>query len=68
MDEKKTFTFVFTGKNAEMIADRFAVYFWDGGLDQYLEQEFLEEFGLDCDNFKWIEKNKVEVDTENAQV
>ena len=68
MNEKKTFTFVFTGKHADEVASRFSGYFWDGGLDQYLEQEFLEQFGLDCDNFKQVDSNTVEVETENAQV
>lgn len=44
------FTISFTGKRAQEIAERFSAFFWDGGLDQTIEQEFLEEYGLDCED------------------
>lgn len=46
------FTFTFTGKKAQEIAESFAAYFWDGGLDQTIEQEFLKEHNLDLDDVK----------------
>lgn len=63
---KKTFTFTFTGKNAENLAERFSAYYWDGGLDQYLEQEFLEEYDLSLDDTSMSEEGVV-INTENAK-
>lgn len=44
------FTFTFTGDRAEEIASAFSAYFWDGGLDQTIEQDFLGGFGLSLDD------------------
>jgi hypothetical protein len=60
----KTFTIKFDGSKAEEMAERFAAYFWDGGLDQYLESEFLEQFGLDCDDMEFISKYEVKINTD----
>lgn len=48
------------------MAERFAAYFWDGGLDQYLEENFLKQYGMDCDNFCFNSMYCVEVDTNGA--
>lgn len=29
------------------MAERFAAYFWDGGLDQYLEENVLKQYGME---------------------
>jgi hypothetical protein len=44
------FTITFTGNKAAEAAERFFAYFWDGGLDQTIEQSFLEDFGLSLDD------------------
>ncbi len=64
---EKQFTFTFKGKNAEYLAERFSTYFWDGGLDQYIEQNFLEEYGLDLDNVESKECGAI-IDTDNARI
>lgn len=47
MDENiATFTIKFTGSRAKEIADLFAGYFWDGGLDQTIDEMFLQNHGL----------------------
>lgn len=61
------FTFTFTGKNAEELAERFKAYYWDGGLDQYLEQEFLEEYGLDLDDTSMTDEG-VAIKTDDAEM
>ncbi len=63
---EKQFTFIFKGKNAEYLVERFSAYFWDGGLDQYIEQNFLEEYGLDLDNVESAESGAI-IDTDNAK-
>lgn len=63
---EKQFTFTFKGKNAEYLAERFSAYFWDGGLDQFLEQNFLEEFHLSLDNVEFKEGGAI-IDTDNAK-
>lgn len=60
------FTFTFKGKNAEELAERFSAYFWDGGLDQTIEQDFLENYGLSLDDVEF-EKNGAIIDTDNAK-
>ncbi len=67
-DNNKTFTFTFKGKNAQEIAERFAAYFWDGGLDQYIEQEFLEQFELDLDNVQMDGLYHAIIDSNNAKM
>lgn len=75
MDKKKkaTFTFAFTGKNAATISERFAATFWDGGIDQHLECDFLEQYNLDCDDLLWgsyyhciVNTNRAIVDDDKA--
>lgn len=63
---EKQFTFTFKGENAEYLAERFSAYFWDGGLDQYLEQNFLEEYDLSLDNVEY-KKDGAIIDTDNAK-
>lgn len=63
---EKQFTFIFKGKNAEYLAERFSAYFCDGGLDQFLEQNFLEEFDLSLDNVE-IKEDSAIIDTDNAK-
>lgn len=63
---EKQFKFTFKGKNAEELAERFSAYFWDGGLDQYIEQNFLEQYGVDLDNVEF-EKYDAIIDTDNAK-
>jgi hypothetical protein len=46
------------------IAERFAAYFWDGGLDQYLEGDFFNQFGLDCDDMEFVSKYEVKINTD----
>jgi hypothetical protein len=60
----KTFTIKFDGNRAEEIAERFAAYFWDGGLDQYLEGDFFNQFGLDCDDMEFVSKYEVKINTD----
>lgn len=62
-----TFTFTFSGKRAQEIAERFAAYFWDGGLDQTIEQDFLEEFGLSCDDMKAEAPNHCVINTDGHE-
>ncbi len=54
------FTITFTGNRAEELAERFSAYFWDGGLDQTIEQNFLEEFDLTLDD--------VEIDNDGGAI
>ncbi len=63
----KQFTFTFKGKNAEELAERFSAFFWDGGLDQYIEQNFLEDYDLSLDNVEF-EKYGAIIDTDNAKI
>lgn len=51
----KKFTFTFTGERAEEVANAFSAYFWDGGLDQTIEQDFLEGFSLSLDDVDFDE-------------
>jgi hypothetical protein len=61
----KSFTIKFDGRNEEEVAERFAAYFWDGGLDQYLESEFLEQFHLSCDDMEMVSMYEVKINTDN---
>ena len=63
-ENKATFTFSFTGRRAQEIAERFSAFFWDGGLDQTIEQEFLEEYGLDCDDMTSDAPNECIINTD----
>lgn len=54
MSEKK-FTITFTGSRAQELYDHFVGYFWDGGLDQTIEEMFLENYGLDCEDMAMTE-------------
>lgn len=61
---ENVFKVTFTGKRAEELNEAFSAYFWDGGLDQYIESEFLDQFGLDLDDVHFGENtNSVVVDT-----
>ena len=43
-------------------------YFWDGGLDQTIEQGYLEEYGLDLDDVEFEEDGYVvSIDTSKAK-
>lgn len=53
---EKIFSFKFTGDNAEELAKHFLGYFWDGGLDQTIESNFLSEFGLDLEDVSFEDK------------
>ena len=55
----KTFTFTFTGNSAEYMAERFSAYYWDGGLDETIEQDFLNEFGLSLDDTEFDENGVI---------
>lgn len=66
MNQEIRFTFSFTGSHANEIMEAFAAHFWDGGLDQHLEQDFLEPHGFDCDDFEFIALNHVRVNTDHA--
>ncbi len=63
----KQFTFTFKGKNAEELAERFSAFFWDGGLDEHIEQNFLECYDLSLDNVE-SEKCGAIIDTDNATI
>ncbi len=64
VENKNVFNIAFTGKRAEEINEAFSAYFWDGGLDQYIESEFLEQFNLDLDDVHFgDDANSVVVDT-----
>jgi hypothetical protein len=60
----KSFTIKFDGRNEEEVAERFAAYFWDGGLDQYLESEFLAQFDLNCDDMEMVSNYEVKINTD----
>lgn len=62
----KKFTFTFTGERAEEVAERFSAYFWDGGLDQYIEQEFLADFGLGLDDVEMDDNGGAIVKTDGG--
>lgn len=63
-ENKNVFKIAFTGKRAEEVNEAFSAYFWDGGLDQYIEAYFLEQFDLDLDDVHFGENaNSVVVDT-----
>jgi hypothetical protein len=47
----KTFTIKFDVNKADEIVERFEAYFWDGGFDQYLEGDFFNQFGSNCDEY-----------------
>lgn len=65
--QKKNFTFTFKGKHAEELTEQFSVHFWDGGLDQHIEQSFLEEYGLNLDDVEWDCNGDVIINTDNAK-
>ncbi|MDR2166489.1 MAG: hypothetical protein LBE35_01385 [Clostridiales bacterium] len=48
--KEATFTFRFRGERAEEVAEAFFAHYYDGGLDQSIEQNFLENFGLTLDD------------------
>lgn len=62
----KKFTFTFVGKNAQEVQERFSAHYWDGGLDQYLEQDFLEGIGLDSDDTEFDDEGGVIIHTDKA--
>ncbi len=64
----ETFTFTFTGKHARELAERFSAYFWDGGLDQTVEQGFLEDVGLSLDDVEEDPRGGVLVKTDGAVI
>lgn len=49
------------------LAERFSAHFWDGGLDQFLEQNFLEEYDLNLDNVDFKECGAI-IDTDKAKI
>ncbi len=63
----KQFTFTFKGKNAEELAERFSAFFWDGGLDEHIEQNFLEGYDLSLDNVEFKKCGAI-IDTDNAKM
>ncbi len=63
---EKQFVFIFKGKNAEELRERFSAYFWDGGLDEHIEQNFLEQYGLDLDDVEFVKYGAM-IDTDNAK-
>lgn len=63
----KQFTFTFKGKNAEELAERFSAFFWDGGLDQYIEGHFLDDYGLSLDDVASGKYGAI-IDTDNAKI
>ena len=66
--KERTFTFKFTGDRADELAERFMAYFWDGGLDQIIEQGYLEDFGLNLDDVEFKEEGYVvAIDTNKAK-
>ncbi|AVQ31182.1 MULTISPECIES: hypothetical protein [Fusobacterium] len=66
--KERTFTFKFRGERADELAERFMAYFWDGGLDQTIEQGYLEEYGLDLDDVEFEEDGYVvSIDTSKAK-
>lgn len=67
--EKKNgakFIFSFSGIHAKKVAAAFVAYFWDGGFDQYLEEAFLSDYGMGCDDFEFISLTHVNVNTDHA--
>lgn len=62
----KNFTITFTGKRAEELEKAFEGYFWDGGLDQIIEQGLLEEYNLSLDDVTGSNDNPI-IDTDNAK-
>ncbi|MBS0958843.1 hypothetical protein JK162_10235 [Leuconostoc pseudomesenteroides] len=63
-ENKNVFKIAFKGKRAEEVNEAFSAYFWDGGLDQHIESDFLERFDLDLDDVHFDENaNSVVVDT-----
>ena len=66
--KERTFTFKFIGNRADELAERFMAYFWDGGLDQTIEQEYLEDFGLSLDDVEFEKEGYVAaIDTNKAK-
>ena len=66
--KERTFTFKFTGNHADELAERFMAYFWDGGLDQTIEQEYLEDFGLSLDDVEFEKEGYIAaIDTNKAK-
>ncbi|MGL4954845.1 MAG: hypothetical protein ACRCZO_17905 [Cetobacterium sp.] len=65
---EKIFSFKFTGDNAEELAERFLAYFWDGGLDQTIESDFLSKFGLDLEDVSFEDEGYTAgIDTSKAK-
>lgn len=64
--KKDTFLFSFSGKKAEVIAERFAAYFWDGGFEEYFEQYFLACYGMSCDDITFDTRYHCTINTNGA--
>ncbi|MEG1043200.1 MAG: hypothetical protein RSF81_00325 [Oscillospiraceae bacterium] len=62
------FTINFDGSHAQELKDAFFGCFWDGGLDQYLEGSFLEEYGLTLDDVDYGENGNPIINTDNATI
>lgn len=66
--KERTFTFKFRGNRADELAEHFMAYFWDGGLDQVIEQGYLEDFGLSLDDVEFEEEGyTASIDTNKAK-
>lgn len=53
-------------RNAETLAKKFEVFYWDGGLGQYIEQDFIENYGLSLDDANMSEDGVV-INMDNAK-
>lgn len=66
--KEKIFSFKFTGDRADELSENFMGYFWDGGLDQTIEGQFLEKFGLTLDDVDFKDEGYTAViDTNKAK-
>lgn len=54
--KEKIFSFKFTGDHADQLAEHFMGYFWDGGLDQTIESQFLTKFELTLEDVDFKDK------------
>lgn len=66
MEKEFTFTFTFKGRHAEEVNKLFSAAFWDGGFDEFFEQEFLEHYGMDLDDVDF-DNNGAIINTDNAE-
>ena len=64
----ETFTFTFTGKHARELTERFSAYSWDGGLNQTVEQGFLEDVGPSLDDVEEDPRGGILVKTDGAVI